>query len=318
MSNSNVSLPADQEVIGIIIPCFNENETIIKFLQEVESVIDQLDQKFECIVVNDCSTDNTLELLKNYQGSGKNTITILALNYNVGHQGAIYQGILYANKIELPYAIVLDGDGEDDPHAIPNLIALKDYDIVHVMRGKRKESFLFRTLYGFYKRIFKLITNKEMKIGNFCLINKKIILNLVDSSFIHFAANLSKLKARSTHIVVDRRKRIQGESKMNIESLIFHAFKSFVVYAEDLLMLFLKLFVGICGLLVAFILYVIYQKLFTNKAILGWASTLSATLFTSALICMGFFVLGVILLNILQKNDFKQKEIFTKVDSLKG
>ena len=299
---------------GIIIPCFNENETIIRFLAEVEQVLQSVDKTFECIVVNDSSTDNTLQMLSEYKSTSRHKVTILSLNYNVGHQGAIYQGLLYAIKQNFNYVIVMDGDGEDDPNAIRDLVKIEGYDIVHVLRGKRRESLLFRTLYGFYKRLFKLITRKSMKIGNYSMINRKIMLSLVDSSFIHFAANLSKLKARSTHIVVDRRKRIHGKSKMNLESLVFHAFKSFVVYAEDLLMLFLKLFVVLIIVLFFFILYVIYQKLFTDKAILGWASQMTAALFNTALISMGFFVLGVILLNILQKNDFRQKEIYRVLD----
>ena len=303
---------------GIIIPCFNENVTIIEFLRELEGVISTIDKTFECVVVNDSSTDNTIELLQQYKPlSAKDKITTLALNYNVGHQGAIYQGLLYAHKKGFEYVIVLDGDGEDDPNAIRELVNKQGYDIVHVFRGKRRESFLFKTLYGFYKKIFKLITNRRMNIGNYSMINKKVILSLVDSSFIHFAANLSKLKSKSTHIVVDRRKRLHGTSKMNLESLVFHAFKSFVVYAEDLLMVFLKIFVLLIFILLIFIVYIAYVKLFTNKAILGWASTMSATLLNTALISMGFFVLGVLLLNILQKNEFRQKEIYKVLDNEK-
>jgi polyisoprenyl-phosphate glycosyltransferase len=304
---------------GIVIPCFNENNTIIRFITEVEGVLNSIDETFECIVVNDASTDDTLSMLQEYQSvynSERNKLTVLSLNYNVGHQGAIYQGLMYASKRNFDYVIVMDGDGEDDPNVIRELIKVKGYDIVHVLRGKRSENLLFRTLYTFYKKLFKLITHRSMKIGNFGMINKKVVFNLVDSSFIHFAANLSKLKASSTFIVADRRKRLGGNSKMNVESLIYHAFKSFVVYAEDMLMLFLKLFVilalGIFGL----ILYIIYQKLFTNKAILGWASTLTSSLFTTALMSMGFFVLGVLLLNILQKNELKQKEIYKVVDQV--
>jgi glycosyltransferase involved in cell wall biosynthesis len=305
-------------IYGIIIPCFNENITIIKFLEELGQIIDGMDETFECVVVNDSSTDNTLQMLQEYQSLSKRTkITILSLNYNVGHQGAIYQGLLYANKRDFDYVIVLDGDGEDDPNAIRQLVKKKGYGIVHVLRGKRSEGILFRALYSVYKKIFKLITKRSMKIGNFSMIDKKVLLNLVDSSFIHFAANLSRLKTTSAHIVVDRRKRIDGKSKMSLDNLVFHAFKSFVVYAEDMLMLFLKLFVVLSVVLFTFILYIIYEKIFTDRAILGWASTLSSNLFNTALMSMGFFVLGIILLNISQKNEFRQKEIYQVINKEK-
>ena len=288
-----------KESIAIIAPCFNENHTIIRFLEQLEETLANLPYHFTIVVVDDCSTDDTLALLSQYQVRNNNTtLNTVALQFNVGHQGAIYQGLLYGQSLEVDKFIVMDADGEDDPRAILDIILEDEADIVHIARGKRNEGLFFRVAYYFYKLLFRIITSKDMNFGNYCMINRKILNAAVHTSFIHFAAYLSKIKATHAYITHDRQKRIGGHSKMNAVSLVGHAFKSLTEYAENLLLLFLKLFIVLAASFSALILYILYQKLFTDNAIVGWASTMSVGLFNTALIAIGFYVIGILLLNI--------------------
>jgi hypothetical protein len=145
------------------------------------------------------------------------------------------------------------------------------------------------------------------------MITKKVVLISVHTSFIHFAAHLSRQKLRTTGIVSNRRRRLDGVSKMNLVSLIHHAIKSMVEYAEELIMIFLKLFFFIGTVFMVMIGIVLYKKLFTDEAILGWASTFSATLFSMALISLGFFVIGILLLNMMSRRSNLQLGIFEEV-----
>lgn len=301
----------EQQQVVIITPCFNENRTVIAFLKNLETVISPLEELFEVVLVDDCSSDNTLELLSEFSfQSNKIKLTILPLKFNVGHQGAIYQGLLFAQRIDADKFIVMDSDGEDDPKAIIELLKITGYDIVNVARGRRKESLSFQLAYYVYRFIFRLITNRKMNFGNYCMINKKVLEVSCYTSFIHFAAHLSKQKVKSTSIVYNRLKRIDGKSKMNLTSLIHHAFKSFVEYSEELLMVFLKIFVFIILLFFGLLGVVLYKKLFTDEAILGWASTMTISLFNTALVCVGFFVIGILLLNMISRKNQNKKELF--------
>ncbi|KQR67642.1 glycosyltransferase [Pedobacter sp. Leaf176] len=303
-----------EEKVVIITPCFNENTTVISFLKNVESVIEKLPQRFEVVVVDDCSSDHTLSLLKEFKFSSTNAnLTVLELKFNVGHQAAIYQGLLYSNSLSSDKFIIMDSDGEDDPEAIADLVKFKDFDIVNVARGRRKESFSFQASYYIYRFIFKVITGKILNFGNFCMIKKKVLKTSCYTGFIHFAAHLSKQKVSSTSIVYNRLKRIDGKSKMNLTSLVHHAFKSFVEYAEELLMVFLRIFMLIIVSFMGFIGIVLYKKFFTDEAILGWASTMTVSLFTTALICIGFFVMGILLLNMISQKSQSKNEIFNKL-----
>ncbi|WP_224997470.1 glycosyltransferase [Cesiribacter sp. SM1] len=302
--------------VTIITPCFNENVTVIAFLHEVVEVVKDLPFQFTIVVVDDASTDNTLKLLQEFEPAAQNvTMQILKLRYNSGHQGAIYQGLLFARELDCNKFIVMDSDGEDDPQAIRELVYVDDYKIVNVIRGRRKENFTFRFSYHIYKIIFNLITGRIMNFGNYCMIDKDILQSATGTSFVHFAAYLSKHRVEAKKIIYNRRKRIDGKSKMNLTSLVHHAFKSFIEYAEDFLMIFLKLFLFIAIVFIGMIGYVLYKKIFTDEAILGWASTLSASLFTTAIICLGFFVIGILLLNILSKNKSANHEIFINMSA---
>jgi glycosyltransferase involved in cell wall biosynthesis len=288
--------------VFIITPCYNENNTIIKLLHELDTILPTINEQFNLIVVDDASTDNTLNLLSAFSFTAQNiTFKIITVEYNVGHQGAIFQGLLYAGSLNAKHAIVMDSDGEDDPNAIQELVTRKHTDLTYVVRGKRKEKMLFKVFYKCYQLLFFLITNKRMNFGNFCMLSERMIKVATHSSFIHFAAFLSKQKTIPDKIVYDRRSRLDGKSKMSYNGLLQHAFKSFIEYAEDLLMFFLKLFIVLMLVSFGLIAYILYEKLFTNRAILGWASTLSASLFTIAIMCLGFFVIGLLLLNLVNK-----------------
>jgi len=302
-------------LVCLIIPCYNEGETILRFLDEVFEISNQVSTEFRVVVIDDGSIDDTLDLLIDYKSNKqRSNLRIIPLDFNVGHQKAIYQGLLYADNEGFEHAIIMDGDGEDDPNAIPKLLEMApNYDIVHVKRGKRKESLWFRAAYKVYKLIFWFITRKSMTFGNYCLISKKVIKNLKEISFIHLAAKLSKLKVKSGKITYDRRSRIDGKSKMNLNSLIVHAFLSFIEYSNELLMMFLKLFLLLILIFSGSIATIIYLKLFTEQAVLGWASNLTLGFLNASLICLGIFLLGLLILNMMQKMENQQKQLFTEV-----
>ena len=304
------------EHIAIIMPCYNENHTIIRFLEQLEETLANLPYHFTVVVVDDSSTDDTLAILSGFDFNASNlTLNVISLQFNLGHQGAIYQGLLYSQGLDAEKFIVMDADGEDDPAAILDIILEDGADIVHVVRGKRNEGIFFRVAYYFYKLLFRLITRRDMNFGNYCMINRKILNATIHTSFIHFAAYLSKIRANHAYITHDRQRRIGGQSKMNAGSLVSHAFKSLTEYAESLLLIFLKLFIVLAAGFSALILYILYEKLFTNDAILGWASTMSVGLFNTALIAIGFYVIGILLLNIAHnRNQSFKRPVYQRVE----
>jgi len=303
--------------VAIILPCYNENTAIIRFLGQLEEAVWDISTTFRIIVVDDASTDHTLRLLQEFSFKKENLkIDILSLKFNVGHQGAIYQGFLYAQDLASDAFIVMDSDGEDDPIAIRLLLEkAATHQIINVVRGKRQESLRFILFYEIYKLIFKLITGEKMNYGNYSLLRKEILEKAIFNQFTHFPAFLSKQRCSKTSIKVDRAKRISGQSKMRFSSLLYHAFYSFVEYAEAILLVFFKLFIFLVLAFFVAIGNIFYQKFIAHTAILGWSSTIALSLMNTALISIGFFVMGILLLNFQKRShQDKTRKIYEKIN----
>jgi glycosyltransferase involved in cell wall biosynthesis len=287
--------------VTILMPCFNEGKSIAAFLDRIMEVIStDHGHCFNILVVDDCSTDNSVDVLRHYECRVPDaSLHVITNIFNSGHQASIYQGLLYTAGLDQEYLIVMDSDGEDDPGAIPLLLAKKGYDIVEVKRRKRSEEILFRVLYTFYKMFFRVITGKTMNYGNYCMLSKSAVEKIRHTSFIHLPAYLLKLRGSRASIMHDRSSRMDGKSRMGYKELLLHAFKSFVEFGNDLLLWFLRLFFIVFTGLAAITINLFYQKFISHTAIPGWFSTLFIGLLNLAMLCIGFFVLGILLINLM-------------------
>lgn len=298
---------------AIIAPCYNEGPVGVRFLDELDHVLVRLPHRFTVVMVDDASTDDTLPLLRAYRSSSSNVqVQVISLAYNVGHQEAIYQGLLFASESDASRFIVMDSDGEDDPGAVVELVGMSDAPIVFVGRGKRSEPVGFQLGYQTYKVIFRLFTGRSISFGNYSMIDRRVLEAVIDRSFTHYAAFLSRQRTASRIILRDRRPRIDGVSKMDLRSLSVHAFRALVEYSEEVLSTFLRGFVWLALVFLLSFLAIIGIKLFTSWAIPGWASTLSVLLFNSMLLCLGFFAIGLLLVNTAQRRERSGRHLYRK------
>lgn len=98
--------------ILVIIPAYNEAENIEKVINELEKTV----PLYDYIVINDCSKDNTAQLIKEIKGE------VISLAVNLGIGGAVQTGYLYALENDYDIAVQLDGDGQHDPSYLGELI----------------------------------------------------------------------------------------------------------------------------------------------------------------------------------------------------
>jgi glycosyltransferase involved in cell wall biosynthesis len=201
----------------------------------MENVLVDLPYTFVVVVVNDCSTDDTQSQLEAF-GFNAPTVSlkIIALNTNSGHQAAIYQGLLFSTTLACNEFIIMDSDGQDAPEVITELLLHRGSEIIHVIRGKRNESVLFRACYYFYRLLFKLFTGKQMNYGNFCLISRNVLETAIAAQFKHFPAFLAKQKLSKRYVIAPREKRLGGRSKMGFGKLINHALNSLSEYNSEM------------------------------------------------------------------------------------
>lgn len=302
------------DYFAILLPIFNESGLIEEFIDKLEQQIGLLNENFKVIFINDGSTDNTVELISNYNLNFSNIdIEIIELNSNSGHQNAIRQGIIHINTnyiSKIKGIIIMDSDGEDDPSAISELVKFKNFDIIFVSRGKRKEKISFKIGYFFYKIIFKIITGRSINFGNYSLLSPRVVKSISNKHFFHYSAFLSKQKFEIKKIKFDRLKRIDGKSKMSFKNLLFHGLKSFIEYIEEIVYFQIKLFIVLLFFLSVTSIYILYSKFIVKNAVLGWASSILTELLNSTLIMFSTIILTTLLLTI--KNMIDQNSIISK------
>ncbi|WP_412476878.1 glycosyltransferase [Flavobacterium sp. TBRC 19031] len=284
--------------IYCVVPVYNDWESLailtanLKKLQESQTGSCQ----FLMIVVNDGSNEER-QITKPSLPT-----TILNLKVNVGHQRAIAVGLQYVyNEIDnVDYVVVLDSDGEDRPEDIPTLLEKAKTEsqrkIIFAQRNKRQESTLFKIGYYFYKSLFHYLTDQKISFGNFSVIPIGLLGKVVHQNNIwnHYSGGIIQSKIPYDMVLLDRGKRYKGVSKMNFNSLIIHGLSSISVYFDQISIKILRL--SLIGIVLCFlsVMYILGEKLFTNYAIPGWASSL--ILIISGIILQLFSVTLIVLL----------------------
>jgi glycosyltransferase involved in cell wall biosynthesis len=204
----------NEKKIAVIIPAFNEEESLPKVINNIPSFVD------EVIVVNNASTDNTIEAAK-LAGA-----TVLTENER-GYGAACLKGIDHIKNRNYDIVVFIDGDYSDHPeemNLVVNPIINNDFDMVIGSRmiGKReKGAMLPQALFGNWLAAFliKLFWNyKFTDLGPFRAIkfNSLINLNMVDRNYgwtVEMQIKAAKQKFKCTEVPVSYRKRI-GQSKV--------------------------------------------------------------------------------------------------------
>lgn len=122
--------------LSVIVPCFDESESIGKLLDEIDVVLDGLGQQAEVIVVDDASRDDTLAVLRRLRDRHPR-LRIAAHAVNAGQSAAYATGFRLARGRLI---VTMDGDGQHDPADLPRLLAaLGDADLVTGVRRGRRE-----------------------------------------------------------------------------------------------------------------------------------------------------------------------------------
>jgi len=208
------------QLISIIIPVFNESESISYLLDEVKSVMQSHESKFELIVVNDGSQDNTSKVLEGLNLKIKELV-VISLRKNYGQTAAMAAGF---DNSKGDIVITLDGDLQNDPNDIPILISEinKGYDLICGWRFERKDKLINRRIPS--KIANKLIAKVTgLKLHDYGCSLKAFKKEIIDDVKLYgelhrFLPVLAKIEgARIKEVKVNHRSRKYGSSKYGID-----------------------------------------------------------------------------------------------------
>ena len=281
-------------MFSIIIPLYNEEKTIPELVTRLAAVTDGMSDLWELILVDDGSTDGSFTAMCALHGNDPR-IKVVRLSRNFGHQIAISAALDLAQGDAV---ILMDGDLQDPPELLPQLLKLwKDgYHVVYTVKTSRKENWLKRLAFKSFYRILSAMSSIKipMDAGNFSLMDRRVVevLRTMPERNRYISGLRAWAGFQQTAVYYDRGPRFAGKPQMSLGRLFHLALDGIFSFSNAPLRA--AIYFGMAAAMVSFAggLYVVYEKLFTNLAILGWASTIVSILFVGGMILMTLGVIG--------------------------
>ena len=225
--------------IKILIPVYNDWESVFKLLENINLEASKIDINFSVIIINDASTDSIPKLSTSLDNL--KSIQIIHMKENKGHARCNAAGLKYIyEKEDFDYVIPMDADGEDRPEELSLLIEkIKEYPdtAVTANRIKRSEGLMFKFCYLAHKYLTFVFTGQTIKYGNYTCLPKSIVNRMVNepATWSSFSGSLAKIAKEKNYIPSERGTRYFGPSKMSFINLLKHSLSIIAVFKTTLL-----------------------------------------------------------------------------------
>ena len=225
--------------IKILIPVFNDWQSVFKLLDEINLSLKNLEHEVSVIIINDASNHDREDEDKDFENI--NSVKILNMKINQGHGRCIATGLKYIfEKEDFDYVIPMDGDGEDRPEEIKeflNQIENSNNKPIIGERIKRSENFIFKVCYQLHKLITLTFTGKSIKFGNYTCLPKTTVEKMINekATWNSFSGSLTKIEKDLLSVPSTRGERYFGPSKMSFFNLLKHSLSIISVFKNTVL-----------------------------------------------------------------------------------
>lgn len=279
--------------VSIIVPCYNEQESLPIFYQEAVSVIKKTGYDYEFLFVNDGSKDGTLTILRELAAQDEH-ITYLSFSRNFGKEAAMFAGFCNASG---DYVAVMDADMQDPPALLPQMLEILEsgeYDSVATRRENREGEPPIRSFFArMFYRIINKISDADIVDGarDFRLMKREMVDAIVEMGENNrFSKGIfGWVGFRTYWLPYKNVERIAGETKWSFWKLFKYSIDGIVNFSQ--VPLSIASIGGIILTLVAFIMVVVVaiRKLIFGDPVDGWASLVCIITFIGGieLFCMG-------------------------------
>ncbi len=273
--------------ISVIVPCYNEEEAIGLFYEQINKVINSLDYKFELIFVNDGSSDNTYNIIKNLADIDKN-VKYINFSRNFGKEAAMYAGLELSSG---DLVTIMDADLQDPPSLLPEMIDYinkEGYDCVATKSTSRHGySFLRKTFTRWFYKIIAKISKTQMVAGarDYRLMSRQMVNAIINmKEYNRYSKGLFSFVGFNTKwIEFENQERVAGSTKWNFWKLFSYALDGIVGFSTAPLIISSVMGVIFCLISFVMIIFIIVKTLVFGDDTSGWPS----------LACIIFFVSGI-------------------------
>ena len=284
------------ELLSIIVPCYNEQETLGDYYKEINTVRDRLlamECGLEVIFIDDGSRDGTLEGMKSLAGQNP-WIKYLSFTRNFGKEAAIYAGLTHAKG---DFVGLMDVDLQDPPSLIPGMVETlreKEYDCVATRRVDRKGEPVIRSFFAraFYK-VMRHISDVEIVDGarDFRIMTRRYVDSLLQlKEYNRFSKGLfGWVGYRIRWLEYENIERTKGETKWSFFKLLMYSIDGIVAFSTAPVRFAAWLGLMFCAIAFVFILVIIARTLAFGDPVAGWPSLVCIILLLSGiqLFCLG-------------------------------
>lgn len=279
--------------VSIIVPCYNEKESLPIFFEEANKILSSLDYENEIIFVNDGSKDETLDILKNLAGENAN-VRFISFSRNFGKEAAMYAGFCNATG---DYVAVMDADLQDPPALLPKMLEILEtgeYDSVATRRENREGEPPVRSWFAkrFYEIINK-ISDADVVDGarDFRLMKREMVQAIVEmGEYNRFSKGIfGWIGFRTYWLPFKNVERVAGETKWNFWKLFKYAIDGIINFSQVPLDISSWLGIVMTFFSFFFLIFIIVRKLCFGDPVNGWASTICIIVFIGGLqlFCLG-------------------------------
>jgi dolichol-phosphate mannosyltransferase len=302
--------------ISIVIPVYQAELILNELLIKIHSALLNITTNFEIILVNDASTDNSWEFIKN-AGLNDPRIKGINLSRNFGQHYAITAGL---KNTKGEWVVVMDCDMQDNPEEIPNLYraALNKWDIVYAKRIQRKDNLFKKLSSKLFHKIYYFLSGfkSDSKIANFGIYNSKVIqeFNKMSELSRSFPSLIQFLGFRVSSININHNERFSGKSTYTFRKLF--KLTSDVILSNSnkplILSINLGFFIALCSFLFAF--YNIFAFYLGLNSIRGFTSTIFSIWFVGGLNLIMLGIVGLYIGKIFDQ--VKQRQLYIISESV--
>ena len=298
--------------ISLVVPCYNEEETIRIFYNEVLKYESQLDAELEFCFVDDGSHDHTLDILKALHEEDER-VHYVSFSRNFGKEAGLYAGLELATG---DYVVTMDVDLQDPPHLLPemyNIVKNEDYDCVATKRSTRKGEPPIRSFFArmFYKLINKM-SSTEIVDGarDYRFMSRQMVDAIIkDQEYNRFSKGIfSWVGFKTKWLAYENVERSAGNTKWSFFSLFKYSIEGILAYS--VVPLFISSILGLIFFVISVIALfgIVIRAMIFGDPVSGWPSMVSIMLLLGSMILLCLGIVGLYISKIYLET--KKRQIY--------
>jgi glycosyltransferase involved in cell wall biosynthesis len=302
--------------LSVVVPLLNEEGIVEELIKRINGSVEEVSENYEIILVDDGSTDGTWEKIRL---SSKINLKVkgIKLSRNFGHHYAISAGLHNAKG---EWVVVMDGDLQDRPEVIPNLLkkAQEGFDVVFVSRNKRPESLFYRI----FQKFFYIILNRlsgidfDSRQANFSIINRKVVeaFKKFPENSRFYGSTIKWLGFKRSYIEAEHGRRFSGKPSYTIRKRLNLAFDIILAFSDRPLKFAIGLGLFLSGVSFLILIWVLIGYMSWGFTVIGWPSLIASIFLSSGAILVVLGVIGIYLGRVF--NEVKSRPLYLVEDKV--